>query len=123
MHAKRCMTQFLTRTVILLPPPTQVAEVLEQDAKWAWLQARLASFIDQGDVLIFAATKARVDELTAQLQAAGVKWAFLAASSLPVVRGIACHACSKPCTSHCRQCVRRPHCKHVHCGAGMVAVG
>ena len=53
----------------------QVAEVLEDGAKWAWLQAHLQTFIDAGDVLLFAATKARVDELTAQLQAAGTRCA------------------------------------------------
>ena len=51
----------------------QVAEVLEASAKWPWLQSRLAQFIDDGDVLVFASTQARVDELTAQLQGAGIK--------------------------------------------------
>ncbi len=54
----------------------QVAAVVEEAGKWAWLQARLQGFIDEGDVLVFASTKARVDELSAQLQAAGVRHAF-----------------------------------------------
>ena len=53
----------------------QVAEVLEQSEKWVWLQSRLSKFIDDGDVLVFASTQARVDELTAQLQGAGIKCA------------------------------------------------
>lgn len=55
----------------------QVAEVLEQGEKWSWLQSRLSKFIDDGDVLVFAATQARVDELTAQLQGADIKYASL----------------------------------------------
>jgi hypothetical protein len=51
----------------------QVAEVLEADAKWPWLRSRLTQFIDNGDVLVFGATQARVDELTAQLQGVGIK--------------------------------------------------
>ncbi len=51
----------------------QVAEVLEQSEKWGWLQSRLSKFIDDGDVLVFASTQARVDELNAQLQGAGIK--------------------------------------------------
>lgn len=61
----------------------QVVEVVEDGAKWAWLQARLPGFIDAGDVLVFAATKARVDELAAQLQAAGVKCARCPAQPKP----------------------------------------
>ena len=53
----------------------QVAEVLEPGEKWVWLQSRLSKFIDDGDVLVFASTQARVDELTAQLQGAGIKCA------------------------------------------------
>ena len=68
-------------------PAAQVAEVVEDGAKWGWLQARLPAFIDAGDVLVFAATKARVDELAAQLQAAGVK---CASSCLPVPVRAAC---------------------------------
>ena len=55
----------------------QVAEVLEQGEKWSWLQSRLSKFIDDGDVLVFASTQARVDELTAQLQGADIKYASL----------------------------------------------
>ena len=95
-------------------PPPQVAEVVEQDAKWAWLQARLASFIDEGDVLIFAATKARVDELTAQLQAAGIKCApffpFFCASFLPpsvhlllLCANWCVTLAASPCATHCMQ--------------------
>ena len=60
----------LTSTAVVM---VQVAEVLEASAKWPWLQSRLAQFIDNGDVLVFASTQARVDELTAQLQGAGIK--------------------------------------------------
>ena len=67
-------------------PLVQVAEVLEQSEKWAWLQSRLSEFLDGGDVLVFASTQARVDELTAQLQGAGIKYAsacsFVEASCL-----------------------------------------
>ena len=55
----------------------QVAEVLEQGEKWSWLQSRLSKFIDDGDVLVFASTQARVDELAAQLQGADIKYASL----------------------------------------------
>jgi len=55
----------------------QVAEVLEQGEKWSWLQSRLSKFIDDGDVLVFASTQARVDELTTQLQGADIKYASL----------------------------------------------
>ena len=51
----------------------QVVEVVGEDAKLAWLLARLPAFIDAGDVLVFANQKARVDEIFAALQAAGVR--------------------------------------------------
>ena len=54
----------------------QVAEVVEDSAKWAWLQSRLQQFIDAGDVLVFASTQARVDELSGQLQSTGIKYAL-----------------------------------------------
>ena len=53
----------------------QVAEVVEDSAKWAWLQSRLQQFIDAGDVLVFTSTQARVDELSGQLQSTGIKCA------------------------------------------------
>ncbi len=54
----------------------QVAEVLDDSAKWTWLQANVQSFIDQGDVLVFVSTKVRVEEISGQLQAAGLKCAL-----------------------------------------------
>ena len=56
-------------------PVPQVAEVVEDGAKRAWLQSRLQQFIDAGDVLVFASTQARVDELSGQLQSTGIKCA------------------------------------------------
>ena len=44
----------------------------EQD-KLDWLLARLPGFIDEGDVLLFAGQRAKVDEVTAALTAAGFK--------------------------------------------------
>ena len=47
----------------------QVAEVVADEAgKQAWLLSHLPSFIDHGDVLVFAGQKARVDELTDKLK-------------------------------------------------------
>lgn len=43
--------------------------------KQKWLLDRLQGFIDEGDVLVFANQKARVDELCAALQAAGARCA------------------------------------------------
>lgn len=60
----------------LTPPPskTQVVEVVHDlGSKQKWLLDRLQRFIDDGDVLVFANQKARVDELAAALQAAGAK--------------------------------------------------
>lgn len=47
----------------------------------AWLAGKVQEFIDQGDVLVFANQKARVDELTAKLKAAGVRSVILPAYS------------------------------------------
>ena len=55
--------------------PLQVVAVVEGGAKLQWLKERLPSLIDAGDVLIFASQKVRVDELTAQLAAAGFRCA------------------------------------------------
>lgn len=58
---------------------SQVVEVLYDAAhKQKWLLDRLQGFIDEGDVLIFANQKARVDELCAALQAAGARCAAVA---------------------------------------------
>ena len=43
------------------------------DAKKEWLMSRLQALIDQGDVLIFASQKARVDQLCDHLKAAGIR--------------------------------------------------
>jgi ATP-dependent RNA helicase DDX42 len=52
----------------------QVVEVLhDASSKQQWLLGRLQQFVDDGDVLIFANQKARVDELSAALLAAGAK--------------------------------------------------
>ena len=53
--------------------PLQVVAVMEGGARFQWLKERLPSLIDAGDVLIFAAKKVKVDELTAQLSAAGFR--------------------------------------------------
>ena len=54
----------------------QVVEVVEEASKHKWLTDRLQGFIDQGDVLVFAGQKARVDELTDKLKAGGFRWAL-----------------------------------------------
>lgn len=51
----------------------QIAEVLDDSAKWTWLQANVQGFIDQGDVLVFVSTKVRAEEVSGQLQAARLK--------------------------------------------------
>lgn len=57
---------------------TQHIEVLAGDgAKLSWLAGHLADFIDSGDVLVFAGQKAKVDELLASFQSAGVKAAAI----------------------------------------------
>ena len=55
----------------------QVVEVVPAAEKLAWLLGRLPGFIDAGDVLVFANQKAQVDDLTAKLQAAGIRYAHL----------------------------------------------
>lgn len=56
----------------------QVVEVVYDVAhKQKWLLDRLQGFIDEGDVLVFANQKARVDELCAALQAAGARVASI----------------------------------------------
>ena len=51
-----------------------MVEVLhDASGKRQWLLGRLQQFVDEGDVLIFANQKARVDELNAALLAAGAK--------------------------------------------------
>ena len=47
--------------------------MLDDSGKLLWLQANLQGFIDQGDVLVFVSTKVRVEEISGQLQADGVK--------------------------------------------------
>lgn len=74
----------------MLLPTLQVVEVLYDAAqKQKWLTDRLQQFIDDGDVLVFANQKARVDELTAALQAAGARcgtvWCGLAGGGLALV--------------------------------------
>lgn len=51
----------------------QVVEVVGDDgAKMQWLSSRLAALVDDGDVLVFANQKARVDALSSALEALGV---------------------------------------------------
>ncbi len=53
-------------------------EILADDnAKLAWLLRTIETFIDDGEVLVFANQKAKVDELTRALVAGGVKAAAL----------------------------------------------
>lgn len=52
---------------------TQVAEVVEDKAKLTWLTEHLPRFVDQGDVLVFASQKLRVDDLTNELKAGGFR--------------------------------------------------
>ncbi len=51
----------------------QVVEIVDEGAKLGWLTSRLADFIDQGDVLVFANQKVKVDEVNGKLQSAGVR--------------------------------------------------
>jgi hypothetical protein len=51
----------------------QVVEIVDEVAKLGWLTSRLADFIDQGDVLVFANQKVKVDEVNGKLQSAGVR--------------------------------------------------
>lgn len=57
-----------------------MAEVVEEAAKLQWLLDRLPGFVDQGDVLVFAGQKVRVDELTDKLKAGGFRWDWPAAA-------------------------------------------
>ena len=51
-----------------------MVEVVAGDIpKEQWLMARIAEFIDKGDVLIFANQKTRVDMLCDKLKAAGIR--------------------------------------------------
>ncbi|KAL7226945.1 hypothetical protein ACSBR1_021920 [Camellia fascicularis] len=57
---------------------TQVVQVVPSDAeKMPWLLERLPGLIDNGDVLVFASKKARVDEIESQLAQMGFKVAAL----------------------------------------------
>lgn len=54
----------------------QVAEVVAgDDAKLAWLLGRLPRFIDEGDVLVFANQKAKVEAVEAKLKEHGFRGA------------------------------------------------
>ncbi|KAL5219536.1 hypothetical protein ABZP36_020220 [Zizania latifolia] len=56
----------------------QVVNVLPSDAeKMPWLLEKLPGMIDDGDVLVFAAKKARVDEIDSQLNQRGFRIAAL----------------------------------------------
>jgi hypothetical protein len=49
-------------------------QILASDeAKAGWLAAHLPAYIDEGDVILFASQKVKVDGLVAQLQAMGAK--------------------------------------------------
>ena len=61
------------RLNVRVAPPVQVTAVVEEGSKLQWLTERLPGFIDQGDVLVFAAQKVRVDELTEKLKAGGFR--------------------------------------------------
>lgn len=53
---------------------TQRVEVVaDEAAKRTWLRQHLPTLVDAGEVLLFAGTKARVDELAAELAAQGVR--------------------------------------------------
>ena len=52
----------------------QVVDVVADEAgRLSWLSEHLPAFIDNGDVLIFASQKAKVDELTGRLKAQGCR--------------------------------------------------
>eukprot|EP00803_Ostreobium_quekettii_P011161 evm.model.scf_1154EXC.1 EVM.evm.TU.scf_1154EXC.1 scf_1154EXC:4363-16719(-) len=56
----------------------QVVSVLKDDAaKQQWLLQQLPGFVDSGEVLIFAGTKARVEELVPMLKQAGFRAAAI----------------------------------------------
>ncbi len=42
-------------------------------AKSSWVATQLPALVDAGDVIVFAGQRARVDSLTEQLKAAGVR--------------------------------------------------
>lgn len=71
----------------------QIVQVLANEpAKLAWLLRGMETYIDAGDVLIFANQKAKVAELTKALQAAGVRAVALhgdmgQASRMQVLKG------------------------------------
>jgi superfamily II DNA/RNA helicase len=46
-------------------------------AKLAWLSEHLPGFIDEGDVLLFVGQRAKCEEVTAALHAAGFKAAAI----------------------------------------------
>ncbi len=47
--------------------------MVEEAAKLGWLKERLPAFVDAGEVLVFAAQKARVETVVAELRAAGFR--------------------------------------------------
>ena len=55
---------------------------MEDAGKFKWLTDHLPGFIDQGDVLVFAAQKVRVDELTDKLKGAGFRCARITAAGV-----------------------------------------
>ena len=63
-------------------------EVLASDAaKQAWLLAHLPQLVDNGQVVVFANHKSKVDELGAAAQAAGIRRAPWTARPHPVLGG------------------------------------
>jgi superfamily II DNA/RNA helicase len=46
-------------------------------AKLSWLEQQLPGFIDEGDVLVFVGQRAKVEDVTAELNAAGFKAAAI----------------------------------------------
>ena len=51
--------------------------VVDETGRLSWLSEHLPAFIDNGDVLIFASQKAKVDELTGRLKAQGCRYMTL----------------------------------------------
>ena len=47
--------------------------MVEEAAKLGWLKERLPAFVDAGEVLVFAAQKARVEMVVEELRAAGFR--------------------------------------------------
>lgn len=63
---------------LFLVQHSQLVQVLPDDnAKLAWLLRTIETFVDDGEVLVFANQKAKVGELTRALVAGGVKAAAL----------------------------------------------